>query len=204
MTIQSTVEKVDSVAKCLFPTRNDGNVVGEGQTTWDQIDICTCTLPGLTARPLCKPSCPNQGLQRGLGLAAERDDPLCFLATVWARILSEYAEVDFIRIGVCQATGTFTADMAEKSRMEVFTATRIRMDPVSEFLSMDRWSVLPAKQSDYPYFNTGIAVCQDPEVKPDTGLEETVAEGQKSSREEVDEEVSSNFHPHGLRYHDSG
>ncbi|CAG8947178.1 unnamed protein product [Penicillium salamii] len=191
MTVQSTVEKIDSVEKCIFPIRNDGNVVGEGETTWDHIDICTCTLPGLTARPLCKPTCPNHGLQRGLGLAAERDDALYFLATVWARILSEYAEVDFIRIGVCQATGTFTADMAEKSQMEVYVATRIRMDPVSEFLSMDRWSVLPAKQSDYPYFNTGIAVCQDPEVKPDTGLEETVAEGQKSSREEVDEEQCS-------------
>jgi hypothetical protein len=189
--------------KCLFPIRNDGNTsVDKDETHWGRTKLCTCTLEaaGILPSSSCAPSCPNQDQELTPSLKAEQKDPICFLATVWALILWEYAEVDTVQIGVHQTTGPLTARSAEKQHMKLFASARSRMGAASDLFHIEGWSVSNVNLSHYPYFNTGVALShgQDEEAVNDSG-ENKVAEqfvarkshqiDEEGTEEEVEQEV---------------
>ncbi|KAJ6078878.1 hypothetical protein N7467_008631 [Penicillium canescens] len=181
--------------KCLFPIRNDGNTSADNDKThWGRTKLCTCTLEaaGILSSSSCPPSCPNQGQEPNPSLKAEQKDPLCFLATVWALILWEYAEVDTVQIGVHQTTGPFTARSAEKRHMKLLASARSRTGAASDLFHIERWSVSNVNLSYYPYFNTGVALYhgQDEEAVNDMGEKKIAEQFVARKSHQIDDEGS--------------
>jgi hypothetical protein len=172
--------------------RNDGNISAENdETHWGRTKLCTCTLEaaGILPSSSCAPSCPNQGQEPNPSLKAEQKDPLCFLATVWALILWEYAEVDTVQIGVHQTTGPYTARSAEKQHMKLFASARSRTGAASDLFHIEGWSVSKVNLSHYPYFNTGVTLYhgQNEEAVNDMGEKEIAEQSVARKSHQIDE-----------------
>ena len=191
MTVQSLEGEITLPSKkCLFPIRNDGNTTDNGKTHWGRTQLCTCTLKavGIIPSSSCKASCPNQDKEPNWSPKAQQKDPLCFLATVWALILCEYAEVDIVQIGVCQTPGPLTAGNAAKQSMKLFSSAPSQMGSISELFHLEGWSVSSVSQSHYPYFNTGLAIYQGQHEKPGTDAGENWIAGDLGKASEGEEE----------------
>ncbi|KAG0155453.1 hypothetical protein PDIDSM_1030 [Penicillium digitatum] len=163
MTIQSIEGEINlPTEKCIFPIRNDGNLSDDGQAIWGRTKLSTCTLEevGILPSSPCKSSCLNQGQEPDQNIIARQKDPLYFLATVWALVLCEYAEVDIVQIGGYQACGSFTTEGAEKQNMKLLASAPRRTESVSELFCLEGWSVSNVNQTHFPYFNTGVAIYQ--------------------------------------------
>jgi hypothetical protein len=154
MTIQSHEGGVILPAeKCLFPIRNDGNSPEDApEKRWGVTKLSSCTLrkAGILRSCSCS-ACENQTS------SLEQKDHLYFLATVWALLLWEFAEVDTVQIGVHDISSS-SAGSLKKQHMRLLATSRSHTKSINELFKAEGWSVSTVGERHYPYFNTGIVL----------------------------------------------
>ncbi|EAW07086.1 nonribosomal peptide synthetase fmqA [Aspergillus clavatus NRRL 1] len=148
--------------KCLFPIRNDGNLSADTVTKlWGVTNLCSCALQqaGIFDSSSCS-SCLNS-----IPTSKQRD-PIFFLATIWALLLWEYAEVETAHVGV-QEISSSADDTGSKKHMRLLGAPRSPNLTLAQLSRGKGWSVSKGNRNHFPYFNTGIVVYRN-SSRPDT------------------------------------
>ncbi|OAF58045.1 hypothetical protein VC83_05193 [Pseudogymnoascus destructans] len=152
MTIQSHEGGVILLAeKCLFPIRNDGNSSEDApKKRWGVTKLSSCTLrkAGILRSCSCS-ACENQTS------SLEQKDLLYFLATVWALLLWEFAEVDTVQIGVHNIFSS-SAGSVKKQHMRLLATSRSQTKTVNELFKAEGWSVYNMDERHYPYLIRGL------------------------------------------------
>ncbi|GFF57195.1 nonribosomal peptide synthetase 12 [Aspergillus udagawae] len=149
--------------KCLFPVRNDGNLPGDTATKpWAVTSLCSCALKqaGIFYSSPCSPCCLNNVP------TSKQRDPLFYIATIWALLLWEYAEVDTAQVGI-QEISPPTDERGRKKHMKLLAASRSQNTTLYQLSNGTGWSLSKGTPDHFPYFNTGI-VLHHGSSRPDT------------------------------------
>ncbi|GIJ83208.1 nonribosomal peptide synthase [Aspergillus pseudoviridinutans] len=149
--------------KCLFPIRNDGHLPGDIATKpWGVTNLCSCALKqaGIFYSSPCSPCCLNSVP------TSKQRDPLFYLATIWALLLWEYAEVDTAHVGI-QEISFCTDERGLKKHMKLLAASRSQNTTLYQLCKGKGWSLSNGTPDHFPYFNTGIVLYHG-SSRPDT------------------------------------
>jgi hypothetical protein len=161
--IQHEDRSLPPAEKCIFPVRNDGNLPGDTATKpWAVTSLCSCALKqaGIFYSSPCSPCCLNNVP------TSKQRDPLFYIATIWALLLWEYAEVDTAQVGI-QEISSPTDERGRKKHMKLLAASRSQNTTLYQLSNGKGWSLSEGTPDHFPYFNTGI-VLHHGSSRPDT------------------------------------
>ncbi|OJJ03909.1 hypothetical protein ASPVEDRAFT_85331 [Aspergillus versicolor CBS 583.65] len=128
-------------AKCLFPTRSDGQ---HRMEQWAIVEF------------------PRSRIEESMRFClATKRDPRYFITLAWALVLWRFADTATVQIGMSEMSARGEVGLVRaglKRRMKLLAASSMGVGAIDELLQEEAWTIQEALETHYADFNTGIVL----------------------------------------------